>query len=49
VAFALELPEERTVKFTVESYYESGQDQCNESGAMGSGSANYTWRWSFLD
>ncbi len=33
----------------VESYYESGQTDCNETGAMGSGSANFTWRWSFLE
>lgn len=47
--FALELEDGRHVKLVVESYYESGQMQCNDTGAMGSGSANFTWRWSFLD
>lgn len=47
--FAIELDDGRLVKFMVESYYESGQTDCNETGAMGSGSANFTWRWSFLE
>lgn len=50
VPFVIELGEDgRHVKFMVESYYESGQAECNESGAMGSGSANFTWRWAFID
>ncbi|MGH1345060.1 MAG: HmuY family protein [Nannocystales bacterium] len=49
VPFAIELDDGRHVKFMVDSYYESGQTGCNETGAMGSGSANFTWRWSFLD
>ncbi len=48
VPFVLELDDGRLVKFMVESYYESGQTECNDTGAMGSGSANFTWRWSFL-
>jgi len=47
--FAIELEDGRHVKFMVDSYYESGQTDCNETGAMGSGSANFTWRWSFLE
>ncbi len=49
VPFIIETGEGRHVKFMVESYYESGQAECNDSGAMGSGSANYTWRWAYLD
>lgn len=49
VPFVIETGEGRHVKFMVESYYDSGQAECNESGAMGSGSANYTWRWAYLD
>lgn len=49
VPFVIETGEGRHVKFMVESYYESGQAECNDSGAMGSGSANFTWRWAYLD
>lgn len=48
VPFVLELDDGQHVKLMVESYYESGQTECNDTGAMGSGSANFTWRWSFL-
>lgn len=47
--FAIELDDGRHVKFMVESYYESGQAGCNMGGMMGMGSANFVWRWSFLD
>lgn len=49
VPFVIQTGEGRHVKFMVESYYESGQAECNDSGAMGSGSANFTWRWAYLD
>ena len=50
VPFVIELGEDgRRLKFMVESYYESGQAECNESGVMGTGSANFTWRWAFID
>lgn len=49
VPFVIEIEDGQHVKFMVESYYESGQQQCNDTGAMGSGSANFVWRWSFLD
>lgn len=48
VPFVIELDDGAWVKFVVDAYYESGQDDCNASGAMGSGSANFTWRWAFL-
>lgn len=47
--FVIELEDGQHVKFMVDAYYESGQTDCNETGAMGSGSANFTWRWSFLE
>lgn len=49
VPFVIETVDGRHVKFMVEAYYESGQAECNDSGAMGSGSANFTWRWAYLD
>ena len=47
--FAIQLADGRLVKMVVEQYYAEGQDVCNESGNMGSGSANFTIRWSFLN
>ncbi len=47
--FVLERSDGRHVKFMVESYYAEGQAECNASGAMGTGSANFVWRWAFLD
>lgn len=49
IPFVIELSDGQHVKLVVDSYYGSGQDECNESGAMGMGSANYGWRWSYLD
>ncbi len=49
VPFVIALEDGRHVKFMVESYYESGQEACNTDGSMGMGSANFTWRWAFLD
>ena len=46
--FVIQLASGRLVKLVVESYYEEGQDNCNNTGAMGSGSANFTIRWTFL-
>ncbi len=46
--FVIELDDGTWIKFVVDAYYESGQDDCNATGAMGSGSANFTWRWAFL-
>ena len=48
VPFVIELPDGEQVKFIVDSYYTSGQQTCNDTGMMGSGSANFTWRWAFL-
>ncbi len=36
------------LKLVVEAYYASGQDTCNTTGAMGTGSANLQLRWAFL-
>ena len=46
--FVIELADGSYVKFVVDAYYESGQDTCNESGAMGSASAMFSWRWAYL-
>jgi hypothetical protein len=47
--FVLQLADGRHVKLVIEAYYETGQQECNDNGTMGSGSANVTWRWAFLD
>ena len=46
--FVLQLADGSLVKLVVESYYSDGQENCNETGAMGTGSANFQMRWSFL-
>lgn len=48
VPFVIELDDGSWVKLVVDAYYDSGQEDCNTNGAMGSGSANFTWRWAFL-
>ena len=48
IPFVIELEDGTQYKFVVDAYYGSGQDDCNSTGAMGSGSANFTWRWSAL-
>lgn len=48
VPFAVRLADGRHLKLVIEAYYQEGQDACNASGAMGTGSAIMTWRWSFL-
>lgn len=44
----IQLSDGSVIKLVVESYYGSGQENCNNSGAMGTDSANFTLRWSFL-
>jgi hypothetical protein len=46
--FVLRLADERALKLVVEAYYGEGQAACNESNAMGTDSAQMTWRWRFL-
>ena len=46
--FLIELADGTQVKLIVDAYYGSGQAACNDTGAMGSDSANFTWRWSIL-
>ena len=46
--YVLSLADGQLVKLTVEAYYGEGQTACNEDGAMGSGSAEMTWRWRYL-
>ena len=46
--FIIQLANGRLVKLVVESYYAEGQDNCNNTGSMGSESANFTIRWTFL-
>lgn len=48
VPFVLELADGSRVKLVVDSYYQTGQQECNETGAMGMGSANFSWRWAYL-
>ena len=47
--FIIQLADSRLVKLVVESYYAENQENCNTNGAMGSGSANFSLRWTFLD
>jgi len=49
VPFVIQLPDESLVKFMVEAYYGSGQDDCNDNGTPGGNSAMFTWRWAYLD
>ena len=44
----IQLADGSTIKLVVEAYYRSGQDTCNTTGNMGTDSANYTLRWSYL-
>lgn len=46
--YVLRLADGRTIKLVVEAYYEAGQEECNASGAMGTGAAKMTWRWGLL-
>lgn len=46
--FFLRLETGEVVKLVVEEYYAEGQEDCNTNGTMGSGSANFTWRWTFV-
>ncbi len=48
IPFVLELADGSRLKFVVDAYYGEGQDACNSTGAMGSGSAMFTWRWAYL-
>ncbi len=48
IPFVLDLGDEGMIKLVVEAYYQSGQEDCNQNGAMGMGSGNLTWRWRFL-
>lgn len=47
--FLVRLDTGRILKLEVEKYYSSGQNACNSTGAAGSGSGEYTFRWSFLN
>ncbi|MEM7156774.1 MAG: HmuY family protein [Myxococcota bacterium] len=46
--FVLELADGSHVKLVVDAYYMTGQQECNETGSMGMGSANFAWRWAYL-
>lgn len=48
IPYVVRLADDRTLKLVVEAYYQEGQEACNTGGAMGTGSAIMTWRWSFL-
>jgi HmuY protein len=45
----IELDDGRVVRFVVEAYYESNQDNCNDNHMPGTTSAMYTWRWGFVN
>jgi hypothetical protein len=45
----IRLADGRVIKFVVEAYYGTGQDDCNSDGTPGGDSANFTWRWAFVD
>ena len=47
--FVIQLADGVLIKLVVESYYSSGQENCNENGAMGTGSANFRMRWTFMN
>ena len=47
--FILELADGHNIKLVVEEYYDEGQDNCNTNGSMGSGSANFQMRWTFMN
>ncbi|MEX1362969.1 MAG: HmuY family protein [Nannocystaceae bacterium] len=47
--FVIELADGSLLKLVVDAYYESGQDACNTGGMMGTGSANFSWRWAYLE
>ncbi|MGC6508836.1 MAG: HmuY family protein [Myxococcota bacterium] len=47
--FIIQLANGELIKLVVEAYYAENQDECNSTGAMGSGSANFTMRWQYLD
>jgi hypothetical protein len=46
--FVIDLPDGRSLKFVVESYYASGQQQCNDDGAMGADAGRFVWRWQLM-
>ncbi|NVB39883.1 HmuY family protein [Pseudenhygromyxa sp. WMMC2535] len=46
--YLIDLGDAGVVKFVVDAYYAEGQETCNQSGTMGTGSAEVTWRWRFL-
>ncbi|MEZ4381328.1 MAG: HmuY family protein [Nannocystaceae bacterium] len=47
-SYVVRLADGRDVKLVIDAYYAEGQEACNESGSMGTGSATMTWRWSYL-
>jgi hypothetical protein len=46
--FIVQLEDGGVIKLVIEAYYGSGQEDCNNSGAMGSDSGMLTLRWAFL-
>ena len=45
----IQLLDGRHVLLVIEAYYGSGQQTCNDTGEMGTDSANLSFRWKFLD
>lgn len=46
--FILALEDGRRLKLVVQRYYAEGQETCNTTGSMGTGSAELSIRWAFL-
>ncbi len=48
VPFVIDLPDGGAIKLVVDSYYGSGQANCNDTGTMGSDAGRFVWRWAQL-
>ncbi len=48
VPFLVQLETGEVIKLRVETYYGTGQEDCNNNGSMGGDSATITLRWAFL-
>ena len=46
--FIIQLADGDLIKLVIDAFYAENQEVCNTSGAMGSGSAKFALRWSYL-
>jgi len=49
IPFLVQIGPDRTIKLLVESYYETGQQDCNTSDIPGTNGGVFVWRWRFID